>query len=182
MSKIGRLAIKIPEGVSLETNGAILTVSGPKGTLTKVLPKGIEIQIKDGQVYLRPKDPSLSGSIYGTSRALVANMVRGVKEGWIKELELVGTGFRAEVSGNTLILTVGYSHPVKIEAPEGITFRVEKTQVTVEGVDRELVGKVAAEIRKARPPEPYKGKGIRYKEEVIRKKVGKAAKTEGVIA
>jgi large subunit ribosomal protein L6 len=114
-------------------------------------------------------------SLFGTTRALINNDVKGVSEGWSKKLELVGTGFKAELLGSTLSLTVGYSHPVKIEAPEGITFKVEKTFVTVEGINREVVGQVSADIRGVRPPEPYKGKGIKYSDEIIRRKAGKAA-------
>ena len=121
-------------------------------------------------------------AMHGTTRALIANMVKGVTEGWSKGLELVGTGFRAETSGKQLTLNVGFSHQVKIDAPEGITFRVEKSDITVEGQDKELVGLVADKIRSVRPPEPYKGKGIKYKDEVIRRKAGKAAKAQGAAA
>jgi large subunit ribosomal protein L6 len=139
-------------------------------------PAEISVEVKEGKVLVSTKG---SGkyimSIFGTIRALINNDVKGVSTGWSKKLELVGTGFKAELAGTTLSLTVGYSHPVKIEASPGITFKVEKTVVTVEGFDRELVGQVSADIRGVRPPEPYKGKGIKYSDEVIRRKAGKAA-------
>ena len=135
----------------------------------------------DGNLLISSKDKSKLGrALYGTIRSLVSNMVKGVSQGWSKTLELVGTGYRAEVSGDTLVLSVGYSHPVKIEAPKGITFKVMKNEVTVEGVDKELVGQISARIREVKPPEPYKGKGISYKGEKIRRKAGKAAKAVGV--
>jgi large subunit ribosomal protein L6 len=121
-------------------------------------------------------------AIHGTLRAVLSNMIVGVKEGWSKVLELVGTGYRASLSGNKLVISVGYSHPVEFEAPKGIDFKVEKTLITIEGIDKELVGLVAAKIRSIRPPEPYKGKGIKYQDEVVRRKPGKAAKTEGAAA
>lgn len=184
MSKIGRLPIQITAGVEVIVEGRVVKVSGPKGTLTQKLPRGIEVTVKDGVVTVTTKGKSKSdASNHGTIRALINNNVHGVTTGWSKQLELVGTGFRAEVIGKTLSLTVGYSHPVKIEAPEGITFKVEKTFVTVEGTDREVVGQVSADIRGVRPPEPYKGKGIKYTDEVIRRKAGKAAaKTTGAAA
>jgi large subunit ribosomal protein L6 len=142
-------------------------------------PAEISVEVKEGKVLVSTKG---SGkyimSIFGTIRALINNDVKGVSEGWSKKLELVGTGFKAEIVGSTLSLTVGYSHPVKIETPQGITFKVEKGFVTVEGFDRELVGQVSADIRGVRPPEPYKGKGIKYSDEIIRRKAGKAAATK----
>jgi large subunit ribosomal protein L6 len=181
MSKIGKLPVKLPEKVTAEINGKTLMVKGPLGELTRIIPRDIEVEIKDGIIFLTmaKKDiPNLS-AIYGTTRALVANMVNGVSTGWKKVLELVGAGYKAEVSGKDLILTVGFSHTVKIHAPEGINFKVEKTFITIDGADRETVGETAAKIRKVRPPEPYKGKGIKYQDEVIRRKAGKAAKTAG---
>lgn len=176
MSKIGRLPIQIPEGVKIEVSGQTVKVTGPKGTIERHLAHGVEIETKDGQVLVSVKGKSkMHRSLHGTTRALINNDVTGVTTGWSKQLELVGTGFRAEVNGNTLVLTVGYSHPVEVKAPEGITFKVEKMVVTVEGTDREVVGQVAANIRGVRPPEPYKGKGIKYVLEVIRRKPGKAA-------
>ena len=178
MSKIGKLPIELPDQVTAEVEGASIKVTGPKGALTRIIPNQVRLEIKDGSIRLSPKG-KLAPAIYGTTRALVANMVLGVSTGWVKQLELVGTGYRAEVSGKSLILNVGYSHPVKIEAPEGIAFKVEKTLITVEGIDKEVVGTVAANVRGTRPPEPYKGKGIRLKDEVVRKKAGKAAKAVG---
>ncbi len=165
----------------MEVNGRTVKVTGPKGVMEEKLPRGIEVEVKDGLVSVTTKGKSkIDTSNHGTIRALINNDVIGVTKGWSKQLELVGTGFRAEVSGKILSLTVGYSHPVKIEAPEGISFKVEKMIVTVEGVDREAVGQVAADIRGVRPPEPYKGKGVKYVDEVIRRKAGKAAaKTTG---
>jgi len=180
MSKIGKQPVKLPEGVSAKIEESAISISGPKGTLTRKFPKKIALEEKDGSILV-----SVSGkgkrsmSLWGTARALISGMAEGVSTGWKKELELVGTGYRAEVQGTTLVLTVGYSHPVKIEAPEGISFKVEKSIITVEGANKELVGQVSANIRAVRPPEPYKGKGIKYSDEVIRRKAGKAAKAVG---
>ena len=183
MSKIGKAPIKIPEGVTVEISERTVTVAGSKGTLFRKIHPTTKVKIEGGEILVSSNAKDKVGhSIYGTTRALIANMVKGVKDGWTKELELVGTGFKAEVSGNDLILTVGYSHPVKIEAPEGISFKVEKTIISVSGCDREVVGQIAANIREVRPPEPYNGKGIKYRDEVIRRKPGKAAKAVGAPA
>ena len=182
MSKIGKQPVRIPSGVSVEISGHTVTVTGPKGTLKKQFAPEIGVEVVDGEVRVSAKGKSKYVlSLFGTTRALINNDVTGVSTGWSKQLELVGTGFKAEVNGSELSLIVGYSHPVKIKAPEGISFKVEKTTVTVEGYDREVVGQVAADIRAVRPPEPYKGKGIKYVDEVIRRKPGKAAaaKTAG---
>ena len=181
MSKIGKQPILIPAGVTVEIGGSMVKTTGPKGTIEKRIPRGIKVEVKENQIIVSSQGTSkLAMSLFGTTRALLNNDVTGVTQGWSKKLELVGTGFRAEVSGQTLNLTVGFSHQVKIEAPKGITFKVEKLVITVEGIDRELVGQVAANIRAVRPPEPYKGKGIKYVDEVIRRKAGKAAaKTAG---
>ncbi|KKQ37390.1 MAG: 50S ribosomal protein L6 [Candidatus Woesebacteria bacterium GW2011_GWA1_37_7] len=179
MSKIGKQPISIPEGVEVEINGATVKVTGSKGTLARKFSKFVEFKITDGQILVKPKGNSVSTRAkHGTTRSILANMVKGVSEGWTKTLELVGTGYRAEVSDATLILNVGYSHPIKVEAPEGIAFRVEKAEIFIEGIDKEIVGLIAANIRKVREPEPYKGKGIKYKDEVIRRKAGKAAKAQ----
>jgi large subunit ribosomal protein L6 len=176
MSKIGRQPITIPQGVTVEVSGQDVKVTGPKGTLEQHMPRAISAEVKEGEVLISVKGSSKQNmSTFGTMRSLINNDVKGVSTGWSKQLELVGTGFRAEVTGNTLVLTIGYSHPVKIEAPTGITFKVEKTFVTIEGANKEVVGQVAANVREARPPEPYKGKGIKYVDEVIRRKPGKAA-------
>ena len=180
MSKIGKQPVQIIAGANVEVSGRTVKISGPKGTLEVKIPRSIEVEVKDGFVNVTNKGNSkLDISNHGTIRALINNHVTGVTKGWSRQLELVGTGFRAEVAGKTLSLTVGYSHPVKIEAPEGITFKVEKTIVTVDGANRETVGQVAANIRAVRPPEPYKGKGIKYTDEVIRRKAGKAAAKTG---
>ncbi|QQG42028.1 MAG: 50S ribosomal protein L6 [Candidatus Woesebacteria bacterium] len=181
MSKIGRQPVKIVSGVTVEVTGQTVKTTGPKGVLTRHLPYGVKAEVKDGEVLVTVKGSSkLASSLHGTFRSIINNDVFGVSTGWSKKLELVGTGFRAELTGKTLSLTVGYSHPVKIEAPVGITFKIEKMIVTVDGFDKEIVGQVAADIRGVRPPEPYKGKGIKYVDEVIRRKPGKAAaKTTG---
>ncbi|OGM04767.1 50S ribosomal protein L6 [Candidatus Woesebacteria bacterium RIFCSPHIGHO2_12_FULL_42_9] len=183
MSKIGKQLISVPSGVSVEILDEEVKVSGPKGTLSLRIPSGISVVQKEEEISLVSSKKSKTGkSLYGTTRALLANNVKGVSDGWTKELELVGTGYRAEVVGGNLVLAVGYSHPVKISAPDSITFKVEKTFITIEGPNRELVGQIAANVRNVRPPEPYKGKGIKYKDEVIRRKAGKAAKTVGAPA
>ena len=183
MSKIGKSPVTILEGAKVEINGRSIRVSGPKGELTRSLPKEIEAKLNGNQIELiRNGNSKQAAALHGTYRSLINNMVKGVVLGWQKKLELVGTGFRAEASGNTLSLTVGFSHPVKIKAPSGVTFKVEKSIVTVDGIDREVVGQVAANIRDVRPPEPYKGKGIKYVDEVIRRKPGKAAAKAGPAA
>lgn len=182
MSRIGKLPIEIPEGVTFEIKEGEFVASGPKGTLRKVLIRGIKIEKEGNFIFVKKEAEKVPDSIYGTARAILANMIKGVSQGWVKNLELVGAGYRAEVSGSTLILSVGYSHPVNIEAPEGVSFKVDKTGITIEGIDREVVGQISANIRAVRPPEPYKGKGIKYKDEVIRRKAGKAAKAAGAPA
>lgn len=181
MSKVGQAPIEIPEGVTVEVKDKVVHVSGQKGSLNFELGRNISAEVKDNILQLSAKNESRpTREMFGTSRAILANMVKGVKDGWEKKLELVGTGYRAELKGNSLSLTVGYSHPVEIEAPDGISFKVEKNDITVEGPDKHLVGEIAAKIRAVRPPEPYKGKGIKYKDEVVRRKPGKAAKGVGV--
>ncbi len=180
MSKIGKQPVSISEGVTVEVSGTTVSVSGPRGTLSRKFSREVAIEVKDGNVNVSVAAKSKTArAIWGTTRSIISGMVEGVSRGWRKQLELVGTGYRAEVSGNTLVLTVGYSHPVKIDAPEGITLNVEKSVITVAGADKEMVGQIAANIRALRPPEPYKGKGIKYLEEVVRRKAGKAAKTVG---
>lgn len=177
MSKIGQLPIEIPSGVTVTKTGDLLTVVGPKGTLTVNCSKELEVKTEETKITLSiNKESKFARSVWGTTRMLIANSIKGVTEGYKKQLELVGTGYRSEVQGDTLVLTVGYSHPVNIKAPEGITFKVEKSVINVEGIDKQVVGQVAANIRSARPPEPYKGKGVKYVGEVIRRKAGKAAK------
>jgi large subunit ribosomal protein L6 len=181
MSKIGRQPVQILPGATVTVEGRMVKIVGPKGELTVKLPRGIEVEVNGSEVNVTSKGNAKSDTAnHGTIRALINNNVKGVTTGWSKQLELVGTGFRAEVVGKDLSLTVGYSHPVKVSAPEGVSFKVEKTFVTVEGANREVIGQVSANIRAVRPPEPYKGKGIKYVDEVIRRKAGKAAaKTTG---
>jgi len=179
MSKIGKQPVTIPAGVTVEVSGHSVTVTGPKGIIKRRFAPEVTIEVTEGKVIVSVKS---SGkyvmALFGTTRAIINNDVIGVSAGWNKKLELVGTGFRAETSGSELTLTVGYSHPVKIKAPEGITFKVEKNIITVDGFNREVVGQVASDVRSVRPPEPYKGKGIKYVDEVIRRKAGKAAATK----
>ncbi len=180
MSRIGRKPIDIPEKVTVEIGkNNKVTVKGPKGELTRTFHPDMTIEIKDGQILVsRPTDQRHHRSLHGLTRALLANMVTGVSQGFEKELEMVGVGYRAILKGNALDLSLGFSHPVVIEPPEGITFEVAKNgrSFTVKGIDKELVGEVAAKIRALRPPEPYKGKGIRYRGEYVRMKAGKAGK------
>lgn len=183
MSKVGRLPIKIPEHVSVEVEGETVKIAGPRGMLLGQIPKEIAVEKKDDKIFLiNKKRTKHAKALHGTFRAIIANMVKGVSEGWTKYLELVGAGYRAEVTGDTLSLAVGYSHLVKIKPPQGVSFKVEKTVITIEGIDKCVVGQIAAQIRSVRPPEPYKGKGIKYKDEIIRRKAGKAAKAQGVPA
>ncbi len=183
MSKIGKLPVSIPDGVTVQVEDGDLVVKGKRGELRRDIPRGFTVEIKDGElVVLPPKSESKKNrAMYGTIRVLIANMVKGVHEGWSKELELVGTGYRAEMQGKNLSMTVGFSHPVVFEPPEGIEFTVDKSIIKVEGNDKEVVGQVAANIRSVRPPEPYKGKGVRYKDEHVRRKPGKAAKAAGAV-
>lgn len=178
MSKIGQLPIQIPNGVTVEILGKVVTVNGPKGKLTITVDDLVTAKQEESNLIITiSKNTKFAKSIWGTTRKLISNMVKGVTEGWSKQLELVGTGYRAEVQGNTLVLTVGYSHPIKIEAPAEINFKVEKGIITVDGIDRQIVGQISADIRSSRPPEPYKGKGVKYIDEIVRRKAGKAAKT-----
>jgi len=183
MSRIGKLPITLPQGVTLEVSGREAKVTGPKGSLMRKLPHGISVETTDGIVQVKSAGKTKQDkSNFGSTRAHLANMAKGVSEGWKKVLELVGTGYRAEAAGNSLTLTIGYSHPVKVEGSKDISFKVEKSIITIEGMDKEEVGEVAAKVRAVRPPEPYKGKGIKYIDEVIRRKAGKAAKTVGAPA
>ena len=178
MSRIGKLLINIPEKVNVILSPDKIIVKGPKGELSKNLPTSIKIIQNDKTIKVIPNEEvSIGQELYGTYRSLIDNMIRGVTEGFQKKLELQGVGYRSQVDGKTLILNVGYSHQVKILSPDGIKLSVEgNTNVTVSGLDKELVGQIAANIRLVRPPEPYKGKGIRYQGEYVRKKVGKAGK------
>ncbi len=179
MSRIGRSPIPVPEGVGVDIDGQTVMVQGPKGTLRREFSPRIGIALQEGQlVVTRVGDQPSVRALHGLTRALLANMVEGVSNGFRKSLEIVGVGYRAEVQGSELVLQVGYSHPVKYTAPEGITISVEQGSriVHVDGADKQLVGEVAAQIRAVRKPEPYKGKGIRYRGEHVRRKAGKAGK------
>jgi large subunit ribosomal protein L6 len=175
MSRIGKLPVKLPQGVSVTVARESLQVKGPKGTLTTPLPSGITCKMEDGSAVLaRRNDERTQRALHGLSRALLANAVKGVSTGWSRELDIQGIGYRATVQGKNVEFALGYSHPVVYAIPEGVAITVEKqTRILVSGADRQKVGQVAAEIRSLRPPEPYKGKGIRYADEVIKKKVGK---------
>lgn len=176
MSRIGLAPITVPAGVDIKIAGQEVTVKGPKGTLVRTFHERVSVAVEDGIAMVsRADDDREAKALHGLSRALLNNMVIGVSEGYTKELQAVGVGYRAAMKGQGIELQVGYSHPVVIDAPAGITFEVpEPTRIIVSGTDKELVGQTAAEIRKVRPPEPYKGKGIRYKDEYVRRKAGKA--------
>jgi large subunit ribosomal protein L6 len=176
MSRIGNSPISLPSGVELKLADGQMQVKGPKGLLARPMPAGIALDMSDGTAALkRPDDSKPSKSMHGLARALLANMVTGVTDGFKRVLEIQGVGYRADASGKKLNLTLGFSHPVVIDIPEGLSVSVENnTLVTIEGIDKELVGQFAADVRAFRPPEPYKGKGIRYQGEHIRRKVGKA--------
>ena len=175
MSRIGKRPVALPNGVSVAIDGATVTVKGPKGTLSRTLPADIAVSTEDGVINVnRPSDSTLHKSLHGLTRTLVANMVEGVSNGFTRALEIQGVGYKAETRPTGINLVVGLSHQVEIKAPEVIKLVVETpTLVKVEGIDKELVGQVAAEIRRVRPPEPYKGKGIRYQGEQVRRKAGK---------
>jgi large subunit ribosomal protein L6 len=178
MSRIGRLPVVVPGGVDVTIKGREVTVKGPKGLLSLEISSPIEISQNDGTLTVtRPNDEGEVRALHGLSRSLVANMVTGVTEGYRKTLEIVGVGYRVQARGADLEFALGYSHPVKVSPPEGITFRVETpTRLVVEGIDKQQVGEVAANIRKLRKPDPYKGKGVRYQDEQVRRKAGKAGK------
>ena len=178
MSRIGKNPIPIPDKVSVEINGLAVKVKGPKGELSRVLPDGVEVSQADNIVTVSPSNSSRrSRERHGLCRTLVANMVEGVSKGYSKNLEIIGVGYRAAVKGKKLVVSAGYSHPVEMDPPEGVSFAVENnTKVTVSGTDKELVGNEAAKVRAIRPPEPYKGKGIKYEGERILRKAGKTGK------
>jgi large subunit ribosomal protein L6 len=178
MSRIGKQPVTIPSGVDVTIDGSRVTVTGPKGTLAQSLHPDMRLSLDDGTLRVeRPSDGRLHRSLHGLTRSLIANMVEGVTNGFEKRLEIVGVGYRAAMKGSDLEMALGFSHPVPFRAPEGIEFEVPApNRIVIRGIDKQQVGEVAADIRKIRKPEPYKGKGIRYEGEYVRKKAGKAAK------
>ena len=178
MSRIGRLPITVPAGVTITVSEAnVVEVKGPKGTLTKAFDSAMNIALEENQVVVtRPNDLKRNRALHGLTRTLIANMIEGVTNGYAKVLEINGVGYRAQKQGKKLVLSLGYSHPVEMEDPEGITTTVDGNRITVAGINKEQVGQFAADIRSKRAPEPYKGKGIKYVDEVIRRKVGKTGK------
>ena len=179
MSRIGKAPIELPAGVTVTSNGGVVEVKGPKGSLTQDINPALSLEEDDGVVTIsRANDERQTRALHGLTRALIANMVIGVTEGFSKELTIIGVGYRAALKGTSLELQVGYSHPVSVEALDGVTFEVpEPTKIIVGGIDKQKVGQMAADIRAVRPPEPYKGKGIRYTDEYVRRKAGKAGVT-----
>ena len=178
MSRIGRLPITVPAGVEVKVNGSEVSVKGAKGELSHTVPSPIEVSLEDGTLTVsRPNDERVSRSLHGLTRTLISNMIVGVTEGYKKNLEIVGTGYRVQAKGSDLEFALGFSHPVSVKAPEGIVLTVDSpTKLSVSGINKQQVGEVAANIRKLRKPDPYKGKGVRYAGEIIRRKVGKAGK------
>jgi large subunit ribosomal protein L6 len=178
MSRIGKLPIPLPNGVTVDVERNHVTVEGPRGRLERSLPVQIMVRIEDGRVRCeRPSDAREHRAMHGLTRTLVANMVEGVSAGYRKELELVGVGYRVQKQGEDLVLSLGFSHPVRFHPPQGISVEIQdQTHFAVAGIDKELVGQVAADLRRLRPPEPYKGKGVRYRGEYVRRKAGKAGK------
>ena len=178
MSRIGNKAITVPEGVEVKLDGQNITVKGPKGTLEREIHKNMKVSLENNVIKVeRPDDEPENRSLHGLTRTLINNMIEGTTKGFERKLEINGVGYRAQKQGTKLVLTLGYSHPVEMDAPEGITFDVpSQTEIIVKGIDKELVGQTAAVIRTKRPPEVYRGKGIKYAEEVIRRKEGKAGK------
>ncbi len=181
MSRIGRLPITVPSGVDVTIDGRNVTVKGPKGTLSRSLHPDITVSRENGSIVVtRPTEQKTHKQLHGLTRTLVNNMVVGVTDGYRKGIEITGVGYRAQLSGRKLTLNLGYSHPIEIEPPEGISFEVETpTRLAVVGIDKELVGEIAAKVRSTRKPEPYKGKGVRYAGEYVRRKAGKAGKIGG---
>jgi large subunit ribosomal protein L6 len=178
MSRIGKKPIEIVQNVDMQVNGNTVSVSGPKGKIEIVLPDAITLKVEGKIINILTSEKS-DMSLQGLFRSQIYNAVYGVSNGWQKVLELVGVGYRAQTTGSELVLSLGFSHPVKIQAPQGVTFSVNENKIIVSGADKYLVGEICAKIRRLKPPEPYKGKGIRYQGEIIRKKLGKAAKAVG---
>ncbi len=175
MSRIGRKPISLPPGVEIKIEDNMITVKGPKGVLSQAIPEDITINQQESELLVtRPSDAKRHRAMHGLARALVANMVTGVTTGFEKKLEMVGVGYRAQLQGNKLVINIGFSHPVEVDPPQGIEFEVPAvTKITVKGIDKQLVGNTAADIRAIRKPEPYKGKGLRYENEAVRRKAGK---------
>ncbi len=179
MSRVGKIPVDIPDGVDVKIQKSLITVKGPKGELKWTYPTGIKVSVQDKTVIIeRPADTKQFRSLHGTTRGIIANMVTGTSAGYKREMSIIGVGYRAQVQGQKITFTLGYSHPIAFNLPEGVTARIDKkqTQLTLEGIDKYLVGQVAANIRSLRPPNVYKGKGVRYADEVVRLKVGKAGK------
>lgn len=178
MSRVGKLPIKIPSGVTVDINGQEISVKGIKGQLKQLIPADIKAEISENQIIFSVASQSKNtAAFWGLSRALINNMVKGVTEGFEKRLEIEGVGYKAVLQGVDLVLSLGFSHPINIKAPQGVVFKVEKNVIIISGIDRQTVGQIAAEIRSKKKPEPYKGKGIRYTGEVVRRKAGKKAAT-----
>jgi large subunit ribosomal protein L6 len=176
MSRVGKKIIPIPKGVELKIDGRKVSAKGPKGELSYEMLEGIELEINGGEAQVVQNSKAVNrAALHGLSRALICNMVEGVSAGFTKSLEIIGTGYRAQVQGTKLVLSLGFSHPIDYELPQGISAAVEGSQVKITGIDKAMVGQVAAEIRRFRPPEPYKGKGVRYVNEHVRRKQGKSA-------
>ena len=178
MSRIGKTPVTIPEKVTIDINGLTITVKGPKGELKRLMPDGVNFEKKENEIFVNPSSSKrYARERHGLCRTLIFNMVQGVSEGFTKRLEIVGVGSRAQVKGKNLVVSAGYSHPIEMVPPDGITYKVESnTNVIVSGIDKEIVGNEAAKIRSIRPPEPYKGKGIKYQDERIIRKAGKSGK------
>ena len=178
MSRIGKLPIEVPSGVEVTVEGTLATVKGPRGTLAQAIPTSISVRQEGAQLVVeRPDDQRENRALHGLVRSLVANMVEGVTNGYEKQLEIQGVGYRVQAQGSDLVFSLGYSHQIPVKAPEGITFEVTSpTRFAVRGIDKQQVGQVAADIRRLRKPDPYKGKGVRYAGEVVRRKAGKTAK------
>lgn len=181
MSRIGKLPIPFPDTVQVSITPGVVTVKGPKGELSQNLPKMVKVDAQDHVLQVSVVHPDVKDerALWGLFQRLISNMIHGTVEGFEKRLEINGVGYSAMVKGTTVVLAVGYSHPVEFPLPEGVTATVEKNQIIIKGIDKQLIGEVAAQIRKIRPPEPYKGKGIKYSDEVIRRKAGKQAKAAG---
>jgi large subunit ribosomal protein L6 len=181
MSRIGKKPITIPNGVKAEMNGSVFKASGPKGNLTVEIHPKVQVSVSENEIVVdvKNKENKLERSLWGLSRSLVANTVQGVTEGYEKKLEINGVGFRGSVAGKIINLSLGFSHPVEVEIPEGLNTTIEKNLITVSGIDKQAVGQFAAKIRSLKKPEPYKGKGIKYVDEIVRRKAGKVVKAVG---